>query len=1150
MQKFTQCFLPRFIQQKYQQNNFQGKFNGSSLFVDINDFTGKTEKLFKQGDQGAEEISNLITNIFDLPIKATYFNQGFISGFAGDAFLAVFPDDDGSKMNKAVGLISSVFEQDRQLKNSVKIGFGSGQMEWGIVGTDDMKTYYFFGSGIDQSVNKKYDNLSKFTNPNQRTIIPHTVPMETCSSEIMEVFFSQNLTKYPLRPELRYIIPVFINFGQSLPYEIINNLIALNIKTAQQYKGFFNKIDVSDKGVVTLTIFGAPETREYSEILAIRFAQQLRESFPQMRTGLDFGLAYSGLTGNKFRNEWTVIGDVVNFSARMMMTAKPGEILVSKRFREKSKSLFSLTDLGRKAIKGKVKSEKIFRFEKISSLKNVKYITPFIGRSSEIKTINDFIIKNFNQQSPLLVHIWGEAGIGKTRLINELTNKPSLSEINWIHLKCDQSLSYPWNPFQFWLREIFSITEENREHIENKISAYLKTISPFYQSYWSYLSALLGYRWKNTIFEQVDEKTRVENQNFILFQIIRHLASSKPLVLIVDDFQWIDELSRAWLEELLQSTQLKSYKFGIVAVTREQQLQLKKQPTHKFIKLMLDTLSNKDINNLIEAMLQHKPDSDLENNIVNKVQGNPFFAEQLILSIKYRSSQKADQDSRLPSSLSEILTARIDQLNQDTRELIKTSSAVGSSFDSHLALKLSGLSKNQFERATYDAIDQGVLLLKDNNYLSFAHNLLQEAAYQLLLPSDRKNLHLTVVEIIETSPEFSLDKNIGLLYLQTKKSGSMEKWINYAKQYSKLLKDSYANLDAVKVYNEISEYYRKKSNLQKHLEAELNIAKIYLHLGKIGKAKKIFEHILKKLKKFKDHLLLIKTLNGLGEVFYKTGDYDSAFGNFNSALSVSKKNKYLEGQLDSLNSLALIYKIKNEFNKSIYFYQQVLELTAMVNNKEKELRTQVNLSALYNQKGDFEQAEKYLHICLDNPELDNYKLLQAGVYNNMGILQINKSNYKLALEYLKKSLQANEEIGNISNLAATKHNMGDIYIDLGNSELAEKNLQQSLEMHRMMGQKFGEMQSLISLGALYEHQLDRALDYYQQALTIAENYNYQRENIQILINIAEAYRIAGKTDIAREKLNNIMEKVEKIEDDKLMEIIRNLITQIEIEEKN
>ncbi|KQC13110.1 MAG: hypothetical protein APR63_09430 [Desulfuromonas sp. SDB] len=1150
MEKFTQCFLPKFIQQKYQQNNLQGKFQGSSLFVDINDFTGKTEKLFKQGDQGAEEISNLITDIFDLPIKATYFNQGFISGFAGDAFLAVFPDDDGFKMKNALGLISTVFEQERQFKNSVKIGFGSGEMEWGIVGTDDIKTYYFSGSGIDQSVNTKFEDLSKFITPDQRIEIPHTVPMEICSPEIIKVFFSQNLTKYPLRPELRYIIPVFINFGQSLPYEIINNLVALNIKTAQQYKGFFNKIDVSDKGVVTLTIFGAPETREYSEILAIRFAQQVRESFPQIRTGLDFGLAYSGLTGNRFRNEWTVIGDVVNFSARLMMTAKPGEILVSKRFRQKSRSLFSLTDLGSKSIKGKIKSEHIYRFDKISSLKNVKYLTPFIGRSREIKKINDFIINNFNQQSPLLLHIWGEAGIGKTRLINELTNLQSLTEINWIHLKCDQSLSYPWNPFQFWLREIFGIIEENREHFENKISAYLKTISPFYQSYWSYISALLGYRWKDTIYEQVDEKTRVGNQNFILFQIIRNLARSKPLVLIMDDFQWIDELSRAWLEEILQSTQLKTYKFGIVIITREQQLQLKKQSTHKFLKLMLDTLSNKDINNLIEAVLQQKPDTDLESNIVSKVQGNPFFAEQLILSIKYRSPKKSDQDSRLPSSLSEILTARIDQLNQDTRELIKTSSALGSSFNSHLALKLSGLVKNQFERASYDAIDQGVLLLKENNYLTFAHNLLQEAAYQLLLPSDRKKLHLTVVEIIENSPEFSIDKNIGLLYIQTKKSESMEKWINYADQYSRLLKESYANLDAVKVYTEISEYYRNKSSLQKHLDAELNIAKIYLHLGKITKAKEIFEHILKQLKEYHDHNLLIKTLNGLGEVFYKTGNYESAFDHINQAHSISKEYNHEEGQLDSMNSLAMIYKIKNEFNKSIYFYQQVLELTAKINNKEKELRTQVNLSALYNQKGDFDQAEKYLHICLDNPELNNYKLLQAGVYNNMGILQINKSNYSLALEYLKKSMQANEEIGDISNLAATKHNIGDIYIDLGNSGLAEKNLQQSLEMHRMMGQKFGEMQSLISLGALYEEQLDKALGYYQQALKIAENYNYQREKIQIQINIAEAYRVAGKTDIARGKLNIIMEKVKEIKDDNLMEIIRNLITQIETEEKN
>ena len=150
-----------------------------------------------------------------------------------------------------------------------------------------------------------------------KKITDFTLPVST--SEISKEFIEKSVLKYAKKAELRYVIPVFTQFGKLKSYSSINKIVSHCIYYSRQFKGTFNKIDVSDKGIVILTVFGAPETRENSEISAIRYALSVRKKFNNVKIGLDYGLVYSGLTGINFRNEWTVIGDIVYKSARVMM---------------------------------------------------------------------------------------------------------------------------------------------------------------------------------------------------------------------------------------------------------------------------------------------------------------------------------------------------------------------------------------------------------------------------------------------------------------------------------------------------------------------------------------------------------------------------------------------------------------------------------------------------------------------------------------------------------------------------------------------------------------------------------------------------------------------------------------------------------------
>ena len=1144
MQKFTQCFLPRFIQQKYQQNNFQGKFNGSSLFVDINDFTGKTEKLFKQGDQGAEEISQFLVKVFDLPIKATYLNQGFISGFSGDAFLAIFPDDDGKRADKTIEIIGSSFAGNKELGNSIKIKTGCGNMEWGIVGNQQYRTYYFSGPGIDQAINSGIEDLTRYSKSPYPDDIFSNLQVQTCSPESARDFFNYSIIKHHIQPELRYVIPVFANFGKQSGFNYINELVLKNFQIAQSNQGFFNKVEVGDKGVVTLTVFGAPQSKEYSEVLAIGFAKQIRSHFPQVKIGIDFGLAYTGLTGNYFRNEWTVIGDVVNCAFRLMSSANQGEILLSERFKNKSQNLFMLTDIGETVLKGKTHPEKIYKFEKENKLKHEDYLSPFLGRDGEIGKIKTFLDNRFKSTGAGLIHLWGEAGIGKTRLVRELISREISSPLDWIVLKADQSLNYPWNPLHTWLKEILGIQDESQPEVKKNILSFLNKLSSWYQSYWSYLAAVCGYRWDNTVYEQVDEKTRIDNQNFILTEILNYICLQQSTLMVIDDYHWADDLTRSWLENIIENPKFENVSLNLILITQQQSLDffIPSESTH--IQLKVAGLKSEEIEQLIQILLKRKLQQEALNSLVNRIQGNPFFAEQLILSIQNSNLKIELEHSRLPSTLSEILTARIDRLKPDTRELIKTCSILGNSFSSNLLSNLIQWERNKLETVTYDAIDQGVLRLMENRYLTFSQNLLQQAAYQLLLPSDRINLHTSVVDIIENSDQFSMEKNIGLLYEQAKKAKLIHKWIKYARIYGEFLKQHYAHRDAIRVYGELTLYYRSQAMQIKHIQTEYSIAKIYLHIGKFDQARDILENLQASFPEIKSKKIAVKILNSLGETYFRLSDYRTAENLINQSIHLCLENTYTDELINTQILLAVVLQSKNEINQAISIYQKLLPLINQHDRGELSIKTWLNLSGLYILTRKYDLAQRYLQKCLNNPEIENNLLNLVMAHTNMGIIEINSGNIQQALVHFKNTLSITEKIGSLPNQAAAKHNIGKLYLDLGDKTLAEKYFQESLEMHRVMSIKHGELQSLISLGVVHEDNLEKAQLYYQQAKQIAEQYGYQKEQLMIEANIADAYHLAGLEDQALKKLKSALKLAEQNKMENFVEIIQDKIDKL------
>ncbi|MBD3277286.1 MAG: hypothetical protein GF388_03215, partial [Candidatus Aegiribacteria sp.] len=157
--------IPRFIHDKYRENSLQGDFECSALMIDITGFTGITDLLMERGKEGAEDVSELINRIYRPLIDSVYSGGGFITGFAGDGFTAIYPKTEDSNSALSALITARQMQSTLQKRNgseksldprysiTARIGISRGRATWQILGSSRKKTYLFAGDAIASCTN-------------------------------------------------------------------------------------------------------------------------------------------------------------------------------------------------------------------------------------------------------------------------------------------------------------------------------------------------------------------------------------------------------------------------------------------------------------------------------------------------------------------------------------------------------------------------------------------------------------------------------------------------------------------------------------------------------------------------------------------------------------------------------------------------------------------------------------------------------------------------------------------------------------------------------------------------------------------------------------------------------------------------------------
>jgi len=700
--------VPGFILEKYRSGELRGSLQAAGLFVDLSGFSRMADFLAQYGQNGAETLTEVMRHVFDPMVDAVYAHGGFVVGYAGDSFTAIFAEkpDEAPAMTRSLAaavkmqelLRSSPEIQTRYGKFpiSFKVGLGYGETRWQLFTSANGKhaTFCIRGESVRSAVVAEeqaqpgkiiaYETVYEAVKD-----MVDAVPVEDCyrienvkaelpafrfvpdpepDPDLMRIFVPDEILHLPMMGEFREVVNAFVDIPAGISDEA---LVAPFMETVyvlqERYGGFFLRPDLGDKGFNLLMFWGAPTAHETDIVRAINFVLELvKRTRLDYRAGLTYRIAYSGFVGAQLREDYTAYGWGLNLSARLMEAAGTNEIWMDEEIARRAGTHFDIKYLDEFYFKGFARKQKTFKLVGRRELSEKIYQGEIIGRHAEMEILSSFLEPLQEGQFAGAMVIQGDAGIGKSRLVHNFqTSNLMPSQVNWILCQSDEILRQSFSPFKSWLSKKFNYLEGRSNDVNlrsfTEILQELIDVTPDpnlaaeLTRTGSILAALLNLSQDNSLYQQLDAKGRYENTLIALSALFRAESLQSPLILFIEDTHWLDDDTRAFLPYFVRTLLAESdkkYALAIIATQRpEGELLSLGNEAYEF-HLKLGTLAYSDLSRFAKNVLDAPASSSLLDLLYRRSDGNPFFAEQLLRYLRDNNHLRLRQDGTYETSVS------------------------------------------------------------------------------------------------------------------------------------------------------------------------------------------------------------------------------------------------------------------------------------------------------------------------------------------------------------------------------------------------------------------------------------------------------------------------------------------------------------------
>jgi len=960
--------------------------------------------------------------------------------------------------------------------------------------------------------------------------------------------------------------PEEVREAANLCFEHLNKALTLEGGTILKYEGD-----------LVIALFGFPVAHEDDPERAVRASLAMMASLPGinaalskrlrrktdlgLHVGVNSGIVVVGEIGSAEKREYTVMGDSVNLTSRLKDAAARGEVLASEPVFRASRYLFDYEVRPAITAKGFEEAVKVFRPLRTKEHPEPKrgiqgLSSPMVGRERELGELKQ-AFEDLLRGNGGAFFVLGDAGLGKSRLLAEMKKEIASrkAEVALLEGRClSYSESVPYWPFLQVLGSVFGIMDQDApEAVKEKILARTKDLLP---EGWDEAAPYLGHLFSVRFPDGLDEKIRfleakdLKVQTFLAIRkLLAALARGKPLLLVLDDYHWMDPESLELVEFLFASQEPLSLLLVCLArIEKDKECfrakeRFREKLPGRYREITLKPLDESAGTQLAYNLLAIPGITEgFKDRLLAKAAGNPFYLEEIIRSLIDSGVLRFEDgvwrltaDVRtleIPDTVQAVIAARMDRLEREVRDILQMAAVLGRNFRGRLLEVLCGLDSMMLTLylATLEEFEF-IQEMKDRgeSEYAFRHPLSQEVAYESLLKKKRRELHRKAGEAIEALYPDRLEEMAEFLAHQYAHSDDPDKALFWLKKAGRKAKERFANDEALGFFHLLvslleEEHDGRERELCEAFEA---LGEIYWLKGDFGQGLRWFGKMEERCAG--DPVLRARARRWMAELQEETGNFAEALRLMEEserALTGASEGELLE-KAEVHIMRCWIYRIQGDTDQAMREGETALRILELeIGPAPRELDPQVvlksrlrilnSIGGVFVVRSEYDKALRQFQTLLSAARESGQKRMMNSALCNSGIVFYETGEYEKAIEQYQAFLALSKEIGDLHGQGTATGNLAIVYQDLGDYDRALKLYGEQERIALEIGSKLSLGMAKGNQGIVYRQRGDakKAEELFQAYRDLSREIGYKQGIAVASTNLVSVYADAEELDKA------------------------------------
>jgi len=761
--------------------------------------------------------------------------------------------------------------------------------------------------------------------------------------------------------------------------------------------------------------------------------------------------------------------------------------------------------------------------------------TPFVGRTKEISIAANRLQQAASGQGHALF-VFGEAGIGKTRFVQELLALARPHQALILQGRCsDLVVKLAFEPIIQALRSSFSqISERATQGVAALWLAEIAKLVPEFLT----LKTLPT----NPTLAPEQERHRLFEA---LTQLLLVLSHERLLVLCLDDLHWSDSATLDFLQYL--APRIAGAPIVLLGTYRHDELPrpplapLRDETGRDIVDyVQLARLTLLETQALLEHMGKVSPliAERLGRRLHQETEGNPFFLVAVLQELFEEGSMRVNEEGvwttdidaittnykelSIPTKVKEIIIKRLGRLNEEEKELLTLASVAGRRFDYRLLEKASG---QPGVLTLIERLEKSQLIVAENGHYEFNHDKVREVLYAETSPPRRQQMHHQVAETIEELYPARLAEHYNALSYHFSQCQHTAKAFEYTLLALRQAVARYQNEEGLKLTAlglTLSHTLKLEKSLitseftKQVFEVLALRVKLFEIVGQRAEQATAIDAAFRWAEGIQSESFIADAKLMKARLAIALGKYAEAQTEARAAIELAQKLNDRQLEARALQSLGTAHWHVGEHPQALDCYTRASTLAEEIANRTEATNALHNIGIVYHHLGRYEQAlECYRRAC-DVAHATGDKVVEASALRNIGAVRQHLGEYATALQTYEQSYELSNSIGDARGQTVSLDNLGSLSLRLGRYDKALKHYEKAQAFCKNIRDRAKEGQVLLGLGDIYEALgvPQKALEYFQKAYAISQHLGNRVWEAIALHSLGEAHQGLGEYPLA------------------------------------